>query len=276
MTLLDTPLGRLNVKDTGTQTHAPALLLTHAFAGSHHAWDPLIDKLSRTRRVIAVDLLGHGESDKPKRGYTMPDQAHAVCAVLDQLDVDQVVGVGHSGGGDVIVAMIEHHPQRLSGAVLLGTPPNLTYVELPIAARALSAPLLGTLIWKLLTDNTIKNSLTKTFAPHFTPTEEIYATLIADLRHMTHHSYIHARRHVERYRKQEDLTRRTTQSKIPLLIIFGDQDQWVQPQAATHWAQTTDAHIQLLAGVGHTPMTEAPGATAELIINFAHTPQLVE
>jgi pimeloyl-ACP methyl ester carboxylesterase len=93
---------------------------------------------------------------------------------------------------------------------------------------------------------------------------------------MTHHSYIHARRHVERYRKQEDLTRRTTQSKIPLLIIFGDQDQWVQPQAATHWAQTTDAHIQLLAGVGHTPMTEAPGATAELIINFAQTPQLVE
>jgi pimeloyl-ACP methyl ester carboxylesterase len=88
---------------------------------------------------------------------------------------------------------------------------------------------------------------------------------------MTHHSYVEARAHVEGYGKRRDLTLRVRESGVPLMIVFGEQDQWVDPRAVEGWAATTGARIELLPGVGHTPIVEAPGRTVELIADFADT-----
>ncbi len=260
--------GLLNYREDGNADSGPPLLLIHAFAASLHAWDSMVDRLGDEHRLVRVDLLGHGDSAKPRRGYTVAEQADAVCAVLDRLGIEKVVAIGHSGGGDVAVAMIERHAHRLAGVALLGTPPNLTYVELPIAARLLSAPLLGTVLWKALTDRMIRDGLAKTFAPEFPKDASAYDTFARDFRRMTHRSYVRARRHTERYRKQRDLTLRSNVASVPLMVVFGKQDQWVDPVALEGWRGSTAARAELLAGVGHTPIVEAPAVTADLILDF--------
>ena len=138
-----------------------------------------------------VDLIGHGLSPKPMRGYSMRDQVEAICRSLDHLAVTSVVAVGHSGGGDIVVEIIKRHPSRLAGALLLGTPPNLSYVNLPISARIISAPLLGYLVWRSLTYAMIRRSLVQTFAPGFDAKPAVCAPFIEDLRRMTHTSLGH-------------------------------------------------------------------------------------
>ena len=89
----------------GTQQCGPTILLVHGFAGSARAWDPLMASLTAAHPIVRVDLVGHGLSPKPMRGYSMPDQVEAICRSLDRLAVASVVAVGHSGGGDVVVEM---------------------------------------------------------------------------------------------------------------------------------------------------------------------------
>jgi pimeloyl-ACP methyl ester carboxylesterase len=251
----------------GAQQSGPTILLVHGFAGSARAWDPLMAALTAAHRVVRVDLIGHGLSPKPKLGYSMRDQVEAICSSLDHLAVTSVVAVGHSGGGDIVVEMIKRHPSRLAGALLLGTPPNLSYVNLPISARIISAPLLGYLVWRSLTDAMIRRSLVQTFAPGFDAKPAVCAPFIEDLRRMTHYSYVAARAAVEAYRKERDLTARAAGSRVPVLVAFGDQDQWVDPSALEAWKPIAETHV--FRGVGHTPMVEDPYATAELILDFA-------
>ena len=251
----------------GTQQCGPTILLVHGFAGSARAWDPLMASLTAAHPIVRVDLIGHGLSPKPMRGYSMPDQVEAICRSLDRLAVASVVAVGHSGGGDVVVEMIKRHPSRLAGALLLGTPPNLSYVNLPVAARIISAPLLGYLVWRSLTDAMIRRSLAQTFAPGFDANPAVCAPFIEDLRRMTHNSYVAARAAVEGYRKERDLTARVAGRPVPILVAFGDQDQWVDPSALEAWKPIAETRV--LRGVGHTPMLEDPCATAELIRDFA-------
>jgi pimeloyl-ACP methyl ester carboxylesterase len=251
----------------GAQQSGPTILLVHGFAGSARAWDPLMAALTAAHRIVRVDLVGHGLSPKPMRGYSMRDQVEAICRSLDHLAVTSVVAVGHSGGGDIVVEMIKRHPSRLAGALLLGTPPNLNYVNLPISARIISAPLLGYLVWRSLTDAMIRRSLVQTFAPGFDANPAVCAPLIEDLRRMTHNSYVAARAAVEGYRKERDLTARVADRPVPILVAFGDQDRWVDPCALDAWKPIAKTHV--FRGVGHTPMLEDPSATAELILDFA-------
>ncbi len=251
----------------GAHQSGPTILLVHGFAGSARAWDPLMTALTAAHPIVRVDLIGHGLSPKPMRGYSMPDQVEAICRSLDQLSVASVVAVGHSGGGDVVVEMVKRHPSRLAGALLLGTPPNLSYVNLPVGARIISAPLFGYVVWRSLTNAMIRCSLVRTFAPGFDANPAVCAPFVEDLRRMTHHSYVAARAAVEGYRKERDLTARVAGRPVPILVAFGDQDQWVDPSALEAWKPIADTRV--LRGVGHTPMLEDPSATTELILDFA-------
>ena len=73
--------------------------------------------MRQDHRVIRVDLLGHGGSDKPGAGYEMADQASAVAEALAELDVFGATVVGNSLGGTVATALAEQSPRpRLAGS----------------------------------------------------------------------------------------------------------------------------------------------------------------
>ena len=96
----------------------PAVVLLHGFLESRVMWKDIIKGLAATRRVIAIDLLGHGQTPCLSYVHTMDEMAEAVHAVLKALGLRKVHLVGHSMGGYVGLAFAEHYPDMLKSLTL--------------------------------------------------------------------------------------------------------------------------------------------------------------
>lgn len=99
----------------------PALLLIHGIGDSAESWHDLIPSLARNHTVIAPDLLGHGDSDKPRADYSIAAYANAMRDLLSVLDVERVTVIGHSLGGGVAMQLAYQFPDRCERLVLIST-----------------------------------------------------------------------------------------------------------------------------------------------------------
>lgn len=92
---------RMAYREWGDPTATQALVLIHGITGSSLSWVRVAPVLAKRYRVIAVDLKGHGDSDRPDAGYGFSDQAHELASLCGALGLQQVSLVGHSWGGAV-------------------------------------------------------------------------------------------------------------------------------------------------------------------------------
>jgi pimeloyl-ACP methyl ester carboxylesterase len=113
------------VSEAGDADGSPPVLLIHGWAGSRRSFAALIPLLARQFRVVAVDLRGHGDADKPPSGYDVPSLAADVVSVLDSLDIGRAVLVGASSGGYVAQQVAVSTPVRVAALVLAGAPRDL-------------------------------------------------------------------------------------------------------------------------------------------------------
>jgi pimeloyl-ACP methyl ester carboxylesterase len=257
--------GDMHVAEDGAPG-APDVLLIHGTAASMAWWDPVVPKLAGAFRVIRVDLLGHGRSSSPASGYDLPAQARRVGAVLDRLDAGQVTVVGHSTGGSVATALAEQRPGMVTALVLIDIGPSLdAFAGNSLAGRLLLAPLPGRLLWALRTEGLIRKALRTAFTrPVDIPESIIRATL-----GMTHHAVAGTSRASDDYLRQQTLPARLAALGLPVLVIFGTDDQRWRSSSAAAYHDVPGACVQLLTGVGHTPMMEAPQITGKLLLDFA-------
>src|SRR5262245_8233993 len=100
-------------------TGKDALVFVHGWTCNLNFWKANIPAFVKETRVIAIDLPGHGESDKPQTTYSMDLFARAVDAVLQDAQVDQAVLLGHSMGTPVIRQFYRKYPQKTQGLVLV-------------------------------------------------------------------------------------------------------------------------------------------------------------
>jgi pimeloyl-ACP methyl ester carboxylesterase len=98
-------------------------------------WDELVPMLTRSHRVIRIDLLGYGRSAKPAdRSYALPDQARRAGVAMDRLGVERVIAVGQSSGGATTTALAEQRPDLVTALVLINTGPHMdAYIAPPMA-----------------------------------------------------------------------------------------------------------------------------------------------
>jgi len=109
---------KITYSDTGKGT---TIVLLHGFLENLKMWNRFIPELSEKHRVIAIDLLGHGETECLGYVHTMEDQADMVHQVLIHLKIKKAVFVGHSMGGYVALAFAELYPEMMNGLVLLNS-----------------------------------------------------------------------------------------------------------------------------------------------------------
>jgi pimeloyl-ACP methyl ester carboxylesterase len=98
----------------------PVILLIHGIGDNSTTWDAVQAKLAQRFTVIAVDLLGHGQSDKPRADYSVAAYANGMRDLLSVLDIDRVTVVGHSLGGGVAMQFAYQFPQLVERLVLVG------------------------------------------------------------------------------------------------------------------------------------------------------------
>ncbi|QEV21180.1 alpha/beta fold hydrolase [Streptomyces alboniger] len=216
---------------------APALVLIHGLAGSTAWWDPVVPALARAHRVLRVDLPGHGRSARPPRGDDdIPAQARRVAGALDGIGVDRAAVAGHSTGGLVGTALAEQRPDLVGALALINTGPSPdAHLPQPFPARLVTVPVLGRWMWRVRNDAAIRRALdTKSLA----------------------------------YLDRRELTARLAQLTVPLMVIVGTHDRRRQPSSAERYREVPGLRLELLPGVGHTPMLESPLRTADLLLAF--------
>lgn len=111
---------RVLYESRGTGSHG--LVFVHGWASGRWQWRMQMGALSLNRQLLALDLPGHGESDKPQIAYTMSFFARAVGAVLDSAGIDRAVLVGHSNGVPVIRQFYRLYPERTEALVAVDGP----------------------------------------------------------------------------------------------------------------------------------------------------------
>ncbi len=116
------PLVRLSALDISPDHPQRTFVFLHGFGGQTMQWKYQIEKFSLENRVIALDLRGHGLSDKPSSGYDMPRIQVDLETALEVLKVmGRVVLVGHSFGGAVATEYALNHPERVERLILIAT-----------------------------------------------------------------------------------------------------------------------------------------------------------
>jgi pimeloyl-ACP methyl ester carboxylesterase len=117
---------------------APVLLLLHGLGCDRHTWDPVWDRLAEHYTLLAPDLLGHGESDKPRGDYSPGGYANGMRDLLTVLGIDKATVVGHSFGGAVAMQFAYQFPERTERLALVD--PGGLGTEVSALIRMLGLP----------------------------------------------------------------------------------------------------------------------------------------
>lgn len=127
-------IGNLNIRILDAEVSPPAtkpqplpVVFVHGMACSADLWTTQLKHTAHTRRAIAIDLRGHGSSTPPEDGdYSPASCADDLFSILDSLELNQIVLVGHSYGSCVALATAASQPQRITQLVLIDPPIDCT------------------------------------------------------------------------------------------------------------------------------------------------------
>ncbi len=251
----------MNVAVAGSDDRLPVLLL-HGFPFSHRMWQPQLQALRHSFRLIAPDTRGSGESETGDAEYTMELLVDDVLAILDALGIERAVGCGLSMGGYVLLRALERAPERFTGAVLCDTKSSADTDE-GKQARASSIGL-------------IRQRGLEHFAEELLPRVMAHGTLdcrpelVAGVRSM-----ILANPEEGIIGLQRAMTGRTDTTpvleelSIPCLIVVGEHDELTPPDVARSMAQRiTDAFVVQIPGAGHLSNLEDPEAFNQALTEF--------
>jgi pimeloyl-ACP methyl ester carboxylesterase len=268
--ILDLPDGDLQVAEHGTRK-GPPIVLIHCYTCAMDWWDGMVPLLEPGHRVVLVDLLGHGGSEKPSGGYTPPNQAKVVAEALDRLGVREATVVGHSLGGAVAVALSEQSPELVKRAVIIDMPPDNTYDDGYNLTAALGfTPVIGEALWQVKPDASVRDGLGVAFAPGY----EVPDAFVEDLKRLTYTAYDDSPSGNDHFLHEESLDQRMKATGKPLMVLAGAEEQLIDdPQRALdQYAEGADAETHLIAGAGHSPNVERPALVAKLVLRFAEEP----
>ena len=116
------PILRLSAIDISPDLPARTMVFVHGFGGNATQWRNQLKQFSDDSRVVALDLRGHGLSDKPHGQYTIAEHLADIDAALRVLEVqEKFVLLGHSFGGAIVAEYAAAHPERVEKLVLIAT-----------------------------------------------------------------------------------------------------------------------------------------------------------
>jgi len=261
----------------GPEDADETILLIHGMAGSSRTWLDVMPALAQRHRVLAPDLLGHGESAKPMGDYSLGAHASGLRDLMALLSIERATIVGQSLGGGVALQLAYQHPERCDRLVLVSSgglgrevSPILRLLSLPGAELVLPVVASGFVrdrgrgVNRWLRDQGIRTSW-------MAEMWRAYASL-ADAENR--------RAFVRTLRSVVDLGGQVVSANdrlylaaaVPTLIIWGDHDDII-PVAHAHAAHEAipGSRLEIFEGVRHFPQSEDPARFVEVLVDFIAT-----
>jgi pimeloyl-ACP methyl ester carboxylesterase len=251
----------------------PALLLLHGLACDSSTWVDVMPALAENFTVIAPDLLGHGQSDKPNADYSLGGYANGMRDLLTILGIDKVTVVGHSFGGGVAMQFAYQFPDRTERVVLVSTgglgkevSPLIRLMTVPGSGAVIAA---GTLRpWRSLVSGamTTLSKVPLKATRDLGEVARIYESL-ADpaqrraVQRVTSHV-------VDWHGQFVTMTDRSYLARLmPVMVIWG-RDDMVIPASHAELAPSLVSDVHVLADCGHFPHRDHPEVFARLVNEF--------
>ena len=256
----------------------PALVLIHGITSSSATWQRVIPYLARHFTVIAPDLAGHGDSDKPRGDYSLGAHASSIRDLLVALGHERASIVGHSLGGGIAMQFAYQFPERCERLALvdtggLGRDVNVLLRAATLPGAEFVLPLLAA-TRMLDAGRLVAGVLGSLGLRARTDIEEIargHATLSDAEARM---AFVHTLRSVvEPGGQRIDASNRLYLSAhIPFLLIWGEHDSII-PIAhgrAAH-EQVPQSRLEVFADSGHFPQLDEPHRFIDVLVDFVES-----
>jgi pimeloyl-ACP methyl ester carboxylesterase len=261
----------------------PVVVLIHGMAGCSETWEAVLDPLAAHCTVVAPDLLGHGESAKPRGDYSLGAHANSIRDLLIALGHDRATIVGQSFGGGVAMQFAYQNPERCERMVLVAS--GGLGQEVAILLRGLTFPGAEHLL-PLACNRPVRDAGVAVtgwldrIGLHPVPVvAEMWRSFASLSDGSTREAFMHTLRAVvDLHGQRVNATDRLyLASDVPTLIVWGDRDPII-PIAhgiAAHEA-IPGSRLEIFEGVGHYPHCEQPARFVEVLVDFLATTRPAE
>jgi len=245
----------------------PPVILIHGYTDNARDWVPLIPYLSKKSRLIAVDIRGHGRSDKPECCYARIDFAYDIKLLLDVLHIPRADMVGHSLGSMITQVLAEQWPDRVRKVVLISStggppprsPPKKPAFDYAAEIRKLKEPIDPDSPFMIAWWDS-----PKPVNPDFIRRQRRDAANIPLAVWLAV---------LEQGANPADLQRTLPKLQAPALLIWGSDDPIMEEEARQTLRDALPAAaVKVFAGLGHNPFWEDPQAVADVINKFLDGP----
>lgn len=261
-----------------TGGRGPVLLLIHGITNSSASWDPVAAQLATRFTVIAPDLLGHGESDKPRGDYSLGASASLMRDLLLALGHERATIVGHSLGGGIAMQMAYQFPERVERLVLVSSGGLGRHVTPVLRAVALPA---AEYVLPLLASQPLVNAGSKVGGWIQRVGLRVGADVAAMAKGFASLQDIEARRafvHTARSVIEIGGQRVSATDKlylaeaVPTLILWGDRDSIIPARHGIRaHEQMPGSRLKVFTGAGHFPHHDDPLGFSAALTDFIDT-----
>jgi pimeloyl-ACP methyl ester carboxylesterase len=263
----------------------PVILLIHGIGDNSTTWTTVQAKLAQRFTVIAVDLLGHGQSDKPRADYSIAAYANGMRDLLSVLDIERATVIGHSLGGGVAMQFTYQFPQLVERLVLVGAGGvtkdvnvALRLASLPMGSEALALLRLPLVLPALqIFGRAAGLVLGSTAVGRDLPD---VLRILADLPEpMASSAFTRTLRAVVDWRGQSVtmLDRCYLTQSVPVQIIWGAEDVVVPvSHARMAHAAMPGSRLEIFERSGHFPFHDDPDRFIEIVERFIDTTEAAE
>jgi pimeloyl-ACP methyl ester carboxylesterase len=250
-------------------------VLIHGMAGSSVTWEPVLGELTRHYTVIAPDLPGHGESDKPRGDYSLGAHASSIRDLLVALGHERATIVGQSFGGGVAMQLAYQHPECCERLVLVSS--GGLGQEVALLLRALTLPGADYLM-PIACNGRVRDAgaaVTGFFdrfglrpVPAVAEMWRSFASLSdGSTREAFHHTL---RSVVDMHGQRVSATDRMyLAADVPTLIVWGDRDPIIPIEHGINAHELIPgSRFEVFDGSGHFPHCEQPERFVEVLVDF--------
>jgi len=249
-----------------------SILLIHGFGAGFWVWEKQIEMLSRNYRVYALDLVGHGFSDRPKMEYTPETYIHFLRDFMDGLGIERATLVGNSMGGGIAWAVAALFPERVKKLILVNcVPPDVLNQVRNESFRALAAikniPLLPYLAIASRNRSSIRRILQECVSEGGLITPEVlnrqYQLVRIEGTIWVLYSTLMNAKETSKFQGHLSLI------QCPTLLIWGERDLIFPLSVGESLHQAIKGSIfYIIEKSGHIPMWETPEEVNRVILDF--------
>lgn len=248
------------------------LILLHGFALSCDIWLQNIDKLSQNYTVIALDIIGFGKSDVPKKEISVDFLPQFIFHFLNKLNIAKATFIGHSMGGMISLWIAINYPKIVESLILVGSAGFKT--NIPFHFRLFSLPIFGELMVKP-NKRGLKHALKRSaYKKQVISNELVHSLYTAFKKPGRGQFYLHTCRNAIsfygfKYKIIRMIQKECIHIKIPVQLIWGKEDKIISVSHAYRAKKLLpQAQLEIFEQCGHLPQMEEPEKFNYLVFNF--------